>query len=390
MLSFRIAYSRGIGAYEYKYQASNCLKKPRQTIGVPTALRPLSTTRRYRAGPDESGIRVELEDTEPPKPKPWLSYSAAAAIVAVSASFLTYRLFYYSPSSGDDAPLSPNTFVVRTLTSKVPVSKTSAVFNLNGARGDGADELWTQGIWSLEFKQPQLQIARSYTPLPPVKLLEESEGAWTNRLKSFRFLIRREPEGEVSGYLHKLVEGAKLEIRGPHLELPLPEDVSDIVFLAGGTGIAPALQAAYAMSRRAATQRMPGGRPLRMSILWANRTQEDVGAGVAEVAGSFQGRLSTIPGQLEAVQADKRAGDHFKLDTKIFVDEERRFIEPVDVVEATKPESGGRKMILVSGPDGFVAHYAGPKVLDDGVEVQGPVGGVLGRLRPRGWEVWKL
>ena len=333
---------------------------------------------------------TKIEPRPSPKPKPFISYTTAALIILTSTSFLAYRLFYYTPSYGDDAPLSATSFVKRTLTSKIPVSSTSAVFNLNGAHGDGSDELWTKGVWSLEFKQPQLQIARAYTPLPPVKLLEESEGAWQNRAKGFRFLIRREPAGEVSGYLHGLDKGAKVELRGPHLELPIPSDVTDVVFLAGGTGLAPALQVAYALSRRAAGITMPGGQPLRMSILWANKTREDVGAGLAETGGTFQQRLSSIPGQLEAITLDKRAKEHFELNTRMYIDEERSFIQAKDIETAIETGSTGRKMILVSGPDGFVAHYAGPRQIENGVETQGPLGGVLAGLKPRGWEIWKL
>lgn len=360
----------------------------------PPRLRHLSATSRLRnenENPESEGSpNVSLEDKPPPEPKPVISYTTAALILITSASFLSYRLFYYSPSSGDDAPLSNIDFVKRTLTSKIPVSTTSAVFNFNGAQGDGADDLWTKGVWSLEFKQPQLQIARAYTPLPPVKLLEESEGAWQNRTKGFRFLIRREPAGEVSGYLHGLSQGAKLELRGPHLELAIPPDVSEVVFLAGGTGIAPALQLAYALSRRAASTAPLGGQPVRMSILWANRTKEDVGAGLADAAGSFQQRLSSIPAQLEAIRLDKRAGERFQLDTRMFVDEQKRFIQAKDIEAVVGGRSSGRRMILVSGPDGFVAHYAGPRQLENGVETQGPLGGVLAALKPRGWEVWKL
>ena len=349
-----------------------------------------ATRQRAVEEPDESP-HVSLDQPSKPEPKPFISYTTAAMVVIISGGFLTYRLFFYSPGYGDDQPLNPREFVKRTLASKVPISTTSAIFNLNGARGDAADDLWTRGVWSLEFKQPQLQIARAYTPLPPVKLLEESEGAWANRTKGFRFLIRQEPMGEVSGYLHGLNQSASLEIRGPHMEFPIPHDVTDVVFLAGGTGIAPALQVAYALSRRAAVNQMPGAQAVRMSILWANRTKEDVGGGVYDTQNTFQGRLSAIPGQLEAIQFDKRCGDRFRLGAQIFVDEEQRSIQATDIARALgQRQSEGRKLIIVAGPDGFVKHYAGPRAIEDGVEMQGPVSGVLGSLEQRDWEVWKL
>ncbi|KAL9053002.1 MAG: hypothetical protein Q9162_005058 [Coniocarpon cinnabarinum] len=346
-----------------------------------------------RQNQDESDERpyVSIEQPPPPEPRSFISYTTAAIIAALSSGFLTYRLFFYTPGYGGDQQLNAKDFVARTLTSKIPISLTSAIFNLNGAHGDANDELWTRGVWSLEFKQPQLQIARAYTPLPPVKLLEESEGAWSNRTKGFRFLIRREPQGEVSNYLHGLKEGSRLELRGPHMEFAIPPNVSDVIFLAGGTGIAPALQVAYALSRRAALAQMPSEQPVRMSILWASRTKEDVGGGVYDQPSNLNTRLSAIPGQLEAIQFDKRSGDRFRLGAQIFVDEEQRFIQASDIASAMAQRPGeGRKLILISGPEGFVSHYAGPHGNENGIQSQGPIGGVLGGLDRRNWNIWKL
>ena len=194
----------------------------------------------------------------------------------------------------------------------------------------------------------------------------------------------------MSSYLHSLGSNAKVELRGPHLDLSIPDDVTDVVFLAGGTGIAPALQVAYALSRRAARASLPGEKPLRMEILWANRTREDVGQGTAEAAGTFEGRLASVPGQIEAIRRDSRADGRFALESKVFVDEEGRFIQRGDVERAVGKGGGGRMMVLVSGPEGFVGHFAGKKGMENGVETQGPVAGMVGGLGLKGWEVWKL
>ena len=42
---------------------------------------------------------------------------------------------------------------------------------------------------------------------------------------------------------------------------------------------------------------------------------------------------------------------------------------------------GGKNLLIVSGPDGFIAHYAGAKVWGVGKELQGPVRGVIGELQ---------
>lgn len=141
------------------------------------------------------------------------------------------------------------------------------------------------GLWSVEVKQPQLQIARNYTPLPPTSLDDKDDES----LLLLRFFVRRYETGEVSKYLARLGPGDTVEIRGPHLGFDLgtrlglvgdehqtpvghhdhpPNNQQEggeqeeeqeeaktglrqkqqqqrhVVFLAGGTGVAPAMQAA--------------------------------------------------------------------------------------------------------------------------------------------------
>lgn len=351
-----------------------------------------STTRRRR---DDKGPFHSLvpgpEAEAPPPPRPFISYRTAIVVVLLSGSFLAYRLFYYHPNT-DNEPLNPSTFVSRKLSLKQAISPTLSIFNLSSAPSDSADGLWTQGVWSVEVKQPQLQITRAYTPLPPVKMLEESEGAWMNRTKGLRLLIRQEPMGEVSGYIHSLAEGSKVEIRGPRPEFVLPSDVREVVFLAGGTGIAPALQVAYALSRRAITRVGSYDGPVKMSILWSSRTRDDTGDNAGAALGTFQDRYASIPGQLQALESASRGSKDFRLSTRAFVDDEKSFLDvrELNSVLASSGESEGRKLVLVSGPDGFVSHVAGPKALESGVEVQGPLSGLLSRLDRRGWQIWKL
>jgi hypothetical protein len=83
-----------------------------------------------------------------------------------------------------------------------------------------------------------------------------------------------------------------------------------------------------------------------------------------------------------------------------FVDEEKSFIRPGHVLghiqhnlrhsHLAQGDEGGQKLILVSGPDGFIEHWAGKKIWIRGHEAQGPLGGVLGQLDLKGWKVWKL
>jgi len=290
------------------------------------------------------------------------------------------------------------------LAARQDVSSTCAIFTLRpvlGGKGLGVDG-GARAIQSVLFKQPQLQIARAYTLLPAEPGQAHDE---------LRFLIRREKGGEVSGYLHRLETGADVEVRGPHAEYVLPEKVGKVVFLAGGTGIAPALQAAKAVSGDA-----------DVHILWANRQREDCEGGksdtVSEASGSwgemFSGWFSSFgtPGKDAKVQdaavekrpkseivrrleALKREGQG-RVAIDYFVDSEERFIKPVEATTLVRTsfsldaKQEGKNILFVSGPEGFVNAWAGPKVWQNGEELQGPLGGALAKLDLKDWEIVKL
>ncbi|KAI7109207.1 hypothetical protein KC352_g36485, partial [Hortaea werneckii] len=164
------------------------------------------------------------------------SYTSVFATLALSAA-IGWAFHEYS-GDGKGTTSKPGEFVRYTLVGKEEVSSTCSIFTLKPAAGTSIDtaELYDKrAISSVQFKQPQLQIARAYTILPPIEGQEPQE---------LRFLIRKERNGEVSGYLHRLQLGAEIEVRGPSVDYVLPEKIGKVMFLAGGTGIAPAIQIA--------------------------------------------------------------------------------------------------------------------------------------------------
>lgn len=348
----------------------------------------------------------------------WPSY-----ILVFSAGFgaaIAYNLYNDTTLSSS---LNPRTFTPFTLVSKEPISPTSSIFTLRPTFNSNTDkayeDIWKKGVWSVQFKQPQLQIARAYTPLPPSQV---SSSEVSDHAHELQFLIRRDPQGEVSRYLHKLPNGASVELRGPNIEYILREDVEEVVFLAGGTGIAPALQVVYSLllaQRDAVTKS-------KIHILWACRKREDclggvsdhggrqlathrgtwrsiLGLGTAEDTGPKHASLSVSSRIVEELNAFKaRHPDRISID--YFVDEEntligindiRRLITPAIAQRFNEPDTTGKaapgkNVILVSGPDGFVDHYAGPKRWEGGKEVQGNLSGILANLDLRSWQIWKL
>jgi hypothetical protein len=296
------------------------------------------------------------------------------------------------------------------LANREGVSSTCAVFTLRPVLGGKGVEISGESggqekraIKSVLFKQPQLQIASAYT------LLSAEPGQADDEL---RFLIKREKGGEVSSYLHRLEAGAEVEVRGPNAEYVLPaERVRKVVFLAGGTGIAPALQVAKAVAVDEAD----------VHILWANRHREACEGGKSDTLSASGSWSETFAGwsspfgtpakdakaqdaavesrpkseivrRLEALKRDGQGG----VAIDYFVDEEQRFIKPIEATTLVRasfsPEAkpDGKNILFVSGPEGFVNAWAGPKEWRDGNELQGPLGGVLSKLDLKGWEVVKL
>lgn len=147
-------------------------------------------------------------------------------------------------------------------------------------------------IWSVEIKQPQIMVVRSYTPLPLYFMKSEytRSGEKKPLLKVITpgkedydrggvmtFYIKKYDDGEVSKYIVNKKVGDELELRGPNTEFKFPyhplkkfhdrpvfkdlpskvepeiyldkiksvnniPDFDNLTFYCAGTGIAPALQ----------------------------------------------------------------------------------------------------------------------------------------------------
>ncbi|KAF8533313.1 hypothetical protein BDD12DRAFT_984531 [Trichophaea hybrida] len=205
-------------------------------------------------------------------------------------------------------------------------------------------------LQSVEIKHPAVQIARSYTPLP-----SSDDGA-------IRLLIKLEPSGEMSRYIFSLPPSFTIELRGPRNEYTLPpaDTASRMLFLVGGTGIAPALQGAEKVLGASDTA--------EMRILWAVRRREETMGEVEEVVRGLERKFGG------------------RLEVEVFVDTEGG-IRKETVGDAVE----GVDRVLVCGPDGFVEYWAGRKgPWIRGVETQGVLGGVLKGVVGEEVKVWKL
>jgi hypothetical protein len=355
------------------------------------------------------------------------------ALAGCGAAATAYLVPDYVARRRAQPVLNARSFTAYELVAKHRVSQTSSVFVLRPpGPAAGAtpvlEEAWAADwLWSVQAKQPQLQIGREYTPLPPAAraVLRAAAaaagdgGEGEDDAADLHLLIRKEMNGEMTTYLHGLPGSAAVGLRGPFPDVRVPPGCDEIIFIAGGTGISPALQAAHVMARR--------GGAAKMHILWANRWRQECIGGVNEppraergaAEGAPRGWIGRVLGKTvrgrveEAVRAEAVAPpekgimvkviDAMKanvpegaLQVQYFVDEEDTFVRRSDVqrlLTASAPVDGSKpatKIIMVSGPEGFIDYWAGRKRVDDETERQGPLEGILGEMNLKGWKVWKL
>ena len=364
------------------------------------------TTRPYTSAPSKSERKLP-QTRQPFRLKRW-QRSVGTVVILGGAAYLVYR-FSVNGHSRDP-------FIPYKLISKEPVSSTASIFMLEPHEISQDltryNEAWKKGIWNVHFKQPQLQIVRPYTPLPLRNGKSEAE---TGRL---RFLIRNDIYGEVSSYLHRLPIGSQIELRGPNLEYEISPEVKQVVFFAGGTGIAPALQVAHALFGS-----KDNGKDKKLHILWASRKREDCVGGHSDYAPAeplaLKSKLTSIfsnprPTNQEVTREDqglivkeleelkeKYSG---KVTVEYFVNEENTWIDKDAVVKAlsrfddidfslgsSTPHE--QRQILISGPPGFISYLAGPKEWSGGKEQQGGVSKILAHaiaMNPHNVKVWKI
>lgn len=175
----------------------------------------------------------------------------------------------------------------------------------------------------------------------------------------------------MSRYLLSLQPGAEVQIRGPHEEWDISDKATmrNVLFLAGGTGVAPALQAAEKICAK--------DPEAQVKVIW----------GVKKGSGETGGVMKEVVETLK-----ERFGGRVKVEVR---DDGRGGIGVGEVEKWVRKE--GVTCVGLSGPEGFLRFWAGEKRWVDGVEKQGEVGGVLGEVRrrmrregEREVEVWKM
>ncbi|EWZ48125.1 hypothetical protein FOCG_06757 [Fusarium oxysporum f. sp. radicis-lycopersici 26381] len=363
------------------------------------------------------------------------------SLIVVGIILVSGGYYLLTPPSRPNT-LNEITFVPYGITAREAISPTSFVItavprtpNPSLPYLNPSDNHWRYPLWSVEFKQPEVQISRHYTPLPPLSTEDPIDG-------SLRFYIRTVGDGEMSNYLGRRQVGEDVFLRGPHVGFELAQRLGEhsrLVFLAGGTGVVPGIQAAKAV--------LEANEKSSVDLLWAVRKREEVQKSAPPRQSSWkfwqEKKPTTLGTEVESpspvtkrLQDLKIAyGDRLRI--QVVVDEEGTRFQDRDISNAIaaspgtvasfdagcrfhdqamhvhasefalaegpgcvcKPSEGttpGKNLFIVSGPDGFIEYYAGPKIWLGGQQTQGPVSGIAGYLQKqnpllaRDWLVLKM
>ncbi|KOS21300.1 Cytochrome c mitochondrial import factor CYC2 [Escovopsis weberi] len=219
--------------------------------------------------------------------------SRAVPLLSLGAVGAACYAFYGTSSSsgGGGGVLNDVTFVPYSITAKEVISPTSFILTVRPRQHSAAlpylepgSAAWKLAQWSVEFKQPAAQIARHYTPLPGDGDGDKGgngkgngngngngNGDGDSVDRALRFYIRAIGGGEMSSYIGRLPLGADVWLRGPHAGFDVLARLGgarDVVFLAGGTGVAPGVQVARAV--------LDGAPAARVRLLWAVRHRSEL------------------------------------------------------------------------------------------------------------------
>ncbi|OAV88238.1 hypothetical protein PTTG_01032, partial [Puccinia triticina 1-1 BBBD Race 1] len=238
-------------------------------------------------------------------------------------------------------------------------------------------------IESVYVKHPAVQIERPYTPLssitPPQGPKDPTDR--TEDKSTIELLVKRYQDGDMSTYLHHIkTPGNQLEIRGPVPTWWYPKgEIDELVFIAAGTGITPAIQLLRRTFQPLSPQ-TPVGLP-NFQLIYLARSLES-----AYLLDEIQSYQSAYPESMnfKLLVADQASN---QVSSKL-IDKVGR-LELSDIRKwVGSNNSNKKKMIIVCGPDSLICAVAGCK--GPGYNSQGDIGGMLKTLGYSSDQVVKL
>jgi len=112
---------------------------------------------------------------------------------------------------------------------------------------------------------------------PEPKYRAYSMASSPSSARRLTLIVRREPEGVVSPYVFdRLRQGEELAIRGPFGDFRIHESRREILFIAGGTGLAPIRSMLLEMAEKVRDGAQPARPPRKATLYFSARAKKDL------------------------------------------------------------------------------------------------------------------
>ncbi|GAA6013289.1 hypothetical protein JCM11491_006343 [Sporobolomyces phaffii] len=301
--------------------------------------------------------------------------AAAAGLVLVGGG-----TGYWFLSHDGGAVLAPDRWTPVTVTAVERLTHDTSLLRLDVPKSVLPAALVQAGddvrpILSLYVKEPTLQIQRAYTPLSAKSF--NRDGSATLEL-----VVKRYPDGEVSRYLHRLGPGDQVEIRAPIVTWYYrPSDWDQVVFIAGGTGVTPAVQCIN--DSPASSSASP-----TVSLVYASARPADAFLRPDLDALRARGHVSDVLYHVDRLDTDT---DHDASQQRWQTLGDDTRVGRIDRASLERfvgrKDPSKRRVVVVCGPEGMINAVAGPRGRNFS---QGKVGGILRELGYSEHEVVKL
>lgn len=420
------------------------LKRPEGEVSLETPYHPKDHYQRvsfeYPTEPTKGSNTSQL------KMKKYLPYMFAI----FGGAWALYTAYYFTKEDKPKDFLNPDEFIPFFISNKVDIDEDHYLIELTPKYTEWMkdqqkiDNIWNGSrMWSVEIKQPQIMVVRSYTPLP-LTIINQGPGKepliniqtdQISDLGKLVFYIKKYDQGEVARWIYKKPLGSELELRGPFIDyefkttpnsnferpqmanLPSSVKIDDnypvkpdnLAFFAAGTGIAPILQVLLSKNPYKGfidiyySRKKESEQPIPRFLYFLEKLDRiKLHNFVNEKGDKLNLKHIPIPikSHYQALLEKKEEERNERLKTVKNSLEKSPIssIKSSELSEASiKPNKPKYKtaiekayaernikkenpsLALVCGPDGYISYVAGSKP----IEGQGPAGGLL---KQRGWD----
>lgn len=342
------------------------------------------------------------------KNRPFRTYYSMAALVGGSLWLMFSYRYFFLPN--EEKMLSPDKFSPYVITFKHQIDESHYMIELSrkdrGKFSSREKSMWNgKFLWSIEIKQPEINIVRKYTPLPLVVSSVEKGKPFFRIIDSPQdegkmcLYVKTYDTGEMGRYIARQSLFSELEIRGPFVDFQFPSHPLDkedprptmrsvpsmtpgdsgygcvpqsVICFAGGTGIAPFMQTLL-------SQDPPKG---FFDIYFSSRTEGEVGPlsvifNLLSVTG--RAKIHHFVGNAPVGDIPKPADGKIvaSKDTKKYENALQQHFHTRDM---PKPSPS---LALVCGPEGYVEYICGRANFNNAANRD--LGKVGGLLKDRGW-----